>query len=257
MIPYIINKNNSVVFSNGTETLEITPDEMSKIIKDTNEIIDQISHFPVNVFEVLGMRNLSAFIGELLVATVVKNLPEKFAKNPHQDGYPDLLALTGTGKKHWDEVQKLLRHKEPFSPFKTGGIEVKATCGNVPSATAFQKIGLEKPAGGDCRVKYLKTYEWKAHHRETNNLLGIFWDYFNGIPRICALFYSGNLSESDWGEIIRPKDGGGRTTSVSLMNRAGVKKMYDGWLVAINEASYINFFNAYNKSDLIPLPTSN
>jgi hypothetical protein len=39
------------------------------------------------------MRNLSAVIGEIFVTACVKNLSGNFLKNPHQDGYPDLIAM--------------------------------------------------------------------------------------------------------------------------------------------------------------------
>ena len=112
-----------------------------------------------------------------------------------------------------------------------------------------QKRGLLKPDIGDTRISFLTGYDWKAHHRETNNLLGIIWDFINGVPRIVAVCYSNKLIEEDWGKIIKPKEGGGRTTSVSIMTREGVKKMYDGMLAVNNKDNrYIDFFNKYNKS---------
>ncbi len=74
--------------------------------------------------------------------------------------------------------------------------------------------GLKKPVIGDTRIKSVTGYDWKAHHRETNNLMGIFWDFIKGVPMITALFYSPDLNQNDWGNIIQPRENGGRTTSV-------------------------------------------
>ncbi|NCO76167.1 MAG: bsaAI [Cyanobacteria bacterium] len=144
-----------------------------------------------------------------------------------------------------------LRDKSPFSPFINGGIEVKATCGSVPSPSELRKKGLTKPDMGDTRIKMLKGYDWKAHHRETNNLIGLLWDFDNKIPLIIAIFFSSNLTENDWGKIVTPKEGGGRTTSVSIMPRDGVRKMYNNWILVRDDQRYINFLNKYNKSSLI------
>ena len=40
---------------------------------------------------------------------------------------------------------------------------------------------------------------------------------------------------------MKPKAGGGRTTSVSIMTREGIKKMYDNTLLVIDDERYINF----------------
>jgi hypothetical protein len=172
-------------------------------------------------------------------------------KNPHQDGYPDLLLLDGKGKAAWDKLQKRLREKQPFSPFVTGGFEVKATCGSVPSAQVCVTRGTHKPDIGDQRIGLLQGYDWKAHHRETNHLFGIVWDFIDRMPCIVAVFYSGHLTQDDWGEIIKPKQDGGRTTSVSIMTRSGIKKMYEGWILIANSPEYARFFDRKNQATLL------
>ena len=82
--------------------------------------------------------------------------------------------------------------------------------------------------------------EWKAHHRQTNNLLAVLWDFIDEIPTIVACFYSNNLTTDDWGKIVQPKEDGGRTTSVSIMGRTGIRKMCDGWIAVIDDPDYIN-----------------
>ena len=97
----------------------------------------------------------------------------------------------------------------------------------------------------------MKGYDWKAHHRETNALLGLFWDFIDRKPTICGVFYCNTLTPDDWGKIIQPKEDGGRTTSVSIMTRQGVRKMYDNWVLVIDDPRYLDFFNRYNGGDLL------
>lgn len=222
-------------------------------ITKTHEVLDKINGFEVDIFEVLGMRNLSAFIGELFAAALVKNSAGFFLKNPHQDGCPDLLVMDERGKQLWNDLRLRLRDKQPFSPFANGGIEVKATCGSLPTPAIFVKKGLVKPEIGDQRIDFLTGYDWKAHHRDTNNLIGLLWDFIGGVPRIAAIFFSADLSPTDWGEIIQPKKGGGRTTSVSIMPRSGVRKMYEGTVYVLDNEKYITFLNKHNNGNLIPL----
>lgn len=242
-------KNFNYISPKG-ENVTIENSIILNAVETTHNILDKFTEFDVEVFEILGMRNLSSFIGEIFAASIVKGSNGFFKKNPHQDGYPDLLTMNETGQAIWKKLSTNLRDKSPFSPFENGGLEVKATCGSVPTPALCQKRGLVKPDIGDTRITFLTGYDWKAHHRETNNLLGIIWDFIDNVPRIVAVCYSNLLLEEDWGKIIKPKDGGGRTTSVSIMTREGVKKMYEGILV-INDTDrrYVDFLNKYNKSD--------
>jgi hypothetical protein len=135
-------------------------------IGQTHEVLGKFADFEVDVFSILGMRNLSAFIGELFAASLAKTSEGFLLKNPHQDGYPDLLVMDEPGRQLWSDLQLRLRDKQPFSPFANGGIEVKATCGSLPTPAVFAKKGLSKPEIGDQLIEYLTGYDWKAHHRE-------------------------------------------------------------------------------------------
>ncbi len=245
---YVTNPNASIV---GPRGYVLHPSEVEKAVHRTRSIVDKLAGFEVNVFEILGMRNLSAFVGEVFAAAMKLEHPEILQQNPHQDGYPDLLLMDDDGRSAWDALSKRLREKGPFSPFPTGGFEVKATCGSVPTPAVCQKRGFEKPDIGEQRIHVATGYDWKAHHRETNHLFGIYWDFIEGCPTIAAVFYRGDLVEDDWGKIVQPKQGGGRTTSVSIMARDGVKKMYEGWVAVINSKSYASFFDKRNKSNLM------
>jgi len=229
---------------------------LKKALVRFNNSITKLQNFEVDVFGLLGMRNLSAFVGELLCAAIILESEGQFRKNPHQDGYPDLLLMDAGGQKLWQSLSQRLREKVPFSPFATSGIEVKATVGSVPSPAWFQKRGEQKPDIGDQRISTLQGYDWKAHHRDTNNLLGLVWDFVNRAPCIVGVFYSHKLTQNDWGKIVIPKEGGGRTTSVSIMSREGVAKMYAGWLIVLDDDRYINFLNNHNPGKLIQRSTA-
>lgn len=182
----------------------------------------------VPIFKLLGLRNLSSFVGEVFANELYKIQKDRFIGNPNQDGYPDLLALVPEGVKYIKEREQKgeMSAKNFWSPYRFGGIEIKATCGDTPPARH-----TPKPRIGESRLPTLNNATWKAHHRETNNLLGIFWDFVEGLPTVVATFYRNDLTTNDWGKIVSPKEGGGRTTSVSIMTRDGMKKMGQGWIV--------------------------
>ncbi len=246
------NNNNNFTFTSLNNVNTSVDKKLIKTALDySHSIIDKFAQFDVDVFGILGMRNLSAFIGEIFAAAIIKHSSGLFIKNPHQDGYPDLLLMDKNGLLLWSELRNRTREKQPFSPFQNGGIEIKATCGSVPTPAVCARRGFQKPDIGDQRIAVLQGYDWKAHHRDTNNLMGILWDFINGVPRIVAVFFANNLLVTDWGAIVQPREGGGRTTSVSIMTRAGVRKMYDGCLYVLNDKRYIDFLNRYNGSTLL------
>ena len=250
----ISNKTTAYIAGNNQLT-EIETAHFEQAAVNAHKVIDQISTFEVDIFSILGMRNLSAFIGELYAASLIKVTGDEYRKNPHQDGYPDLILMDEPGKALYAKLERAgqLREKGPFSPFANGGIEVKATCGSVPTPDRCRRLGLEeKPDIGDQRIGCMIGYDWKAHHRETNNLIGIFWDFIDRLPRIVAVFFSSNLDQSHWGAIVQPREGGGRTTSVSIMSRGGVAKMYEKWIIVTDsDPRYRAFLNRHNRGNLL------
>jgi len=210
----------------------------------TNRVFEDLSERTPYVFELLGMRNLSAFVGAVFARELQDAVPELLLLNPHQDGYPDLLLLDESGRNALSLVGNQIQSKEPFSPFPTGGLEIKATCGDVPSASALVKKGLEKPRIGDTRIDLVKGINWKAHHRDTNNLMGLIWDFWEGLPAVMVVAYSANLNQDNWGKIVQPREGGGRTTSVSIMNKSGVVKMLSN---AVRVAQNIGYASLVDK----------
>lgn len=238
---YILNPNVSIAY----ESVQVlTQQDIVDAINYANtalkELSDTTMRFDINIFETLGMRNLSGMIGEYFARSVMKISNGKLESNLHQDGYPDLLLVdTPQKKSYFDKlytVENGKRYpidKEHFSPFKYGGLEVKATCGSTPAATI-----VPKPLIGEQRIDLLCSFDWKAHHRTTNHLLGILWDFIDENPTIVACFYQDNLGIDDWGKIVQPKEQGGRTTSVSIMSSSGVKKMCKNWVAVLDDSRY-------------------
>lgn len=239
---YILNKNHNVLIN---EKMIISNENILSAINFCNQAIksldEQTKQIDINIFEILGMRNLSGMVGEYFVKSVQKYSNNNLHANLHQDGYPDLLLTNSDDKLNYLKTlyeekngKKYPKDKSSFSPFKYGGIEIKATCGSTPSASKAQK-----PLIGEKRISVITSFDWKAHHRETNNLLSILWDFIEGVPTIVACFYRNDLVIDDWGKIVQPKENGGRTTSVSIMNSKGVSKMCKGWIAVIDMEEYI------------------
>lgn len=240
---YIVNEGNAVLIDSE---IIISNADLIKAINFCNDAIrtldEQTKQFDINIFEVLGMRNLSGMVGEYFAKSVERFSAGNLQSNLHQDGYPDLLRTNTAERLRYYQTlytetagKKYPKDKSLFSPFKYGGVEVKATCGSTPPASV-----TPKPLIGEQRIDKLTSFDWKAHHRETNNLLSIFWDFIDEIPTVAACFYRNDLTTNDWGKIVQPKSDGGRTTSVSIMTSGGVKKMCEGWIAMINSEPYID-----------------
>lgn len=238
---YILNANQNVSY-NGMSVL--SAQEVAEAMNHANmalrELNDTTMRFEINIFETLGMRNLSGMIGEYFARSVVMISGGTLTSNLHQDGYPDLLLIDTPEKKAYfdtlyteNDGKRYPKDKNFFSPFRYGGIEVKATCGNTPPASK-----VPKPLIGEQRVKLINSFEWKAHHRTTNHLLAVLWDFIGGLPTCVAAFYQDQLETVDWGKVVQPKEGKGRTTSVSIMNSKGVRKMCHNWVAVLNDEAY-------------------
>lgn len=243
---YIVNTCQQVTIN---KTQILTNQEIVQAINFCNNALksldEQTKQFDINIFEALGMRNLSGIVGEYFAKSLQRFSNGKLQSNLHQDGYPDLLLTNTTETKdYFDSLYTISngrmypRDKSLFSPYRYGGIEIKATCGNTPSAAR-----TPKPLIGENRIALVNSFDWKSHHRETNNLLAIFWDFIDSVPTIVACFYRDDLTLDDWGKIVQPTKGGGRTTSVSIMNSAGISKMCAGWIAIIDLDIYISKFS--------------
>lgn len=241
MSKYVYNKASDIVCNRQKI---MTSSDVVTAIKQANSALKALNEYTknidINIFDALGMRNLSGLIGEFFAKCVVKVSNGNLKSNLHQDGYPDLLLTNTKEKLEYYKTLYIVRNGEKypkdkvlFSPYKYGGIEVKACCGSTPPAK-----NIPKPLIGEQRISIVKSFDWKAHHRDTNNLLAVLWDFIDSYPVIVAAFYQNKLSQDDWGKIVVPKDDGGRTTSVSIMKTSGVKKMCKNWIAVIDDDLY-------------------
>ncbi len=77
---------------------QLNPETIKASIEGFDSAIKRLRNFEGYIFWLLGMRNLSSFVGELFGSYLIKLSNGLFIKNPHQDGYPDLLLLDKFGK---------------------------------------------------------------------------------------------------------------------------------------------------------------
>lgn len=243
---YVVNNKSAITYKG---IVVLTTQEVVDAINYANNALLKLNEvtqeFDINIFETLGMRNLSGMVGEYFARSIMRLSNGRLQSNLHQDGYPDLLLTDTQEKKDYfktlytiENGKKYPISKEVFSPYKYGGIEIKATCGSTPPANL-----VPKPLVGEQRVALVNSFDWKAHHRTTNHLLAILWDFINGNPTIVACFFQDNLKIEDWGRIVQPHEGGGRTTSVSIMQKSGIKKMCEGWIAVLDNPQYIELLS--------------
>ena len=76
---YIINPRANTLFNSGFGKQEnIDINIFKRALTDAHNVIDSITrNVPVNVFTILGMRNLSAFIGEVFARSLAKESDRK------------------------------------------------------------------------------------------------------------------------------------------------------------------------------------
>ena len=158
---YIIRKDNQVTINNE---LILTNQQVVDAMNFANEALrsldEQTRAFNINIFEAMGMRNLSGIVGEYLGKSLQRFSDGNLHSNLHQDGYPDLLLInTDERKKYFESLytvqdgKKYPRDKALFSPYLYGGVEVKATCGSTPPASR-----VPKPLIGEQRIDLVMCY---------------------------------------------------------------------------------------------------
>jgi hypothetical protein len=172
-------------------------------------------------------------LGAIFVSNFAVIASDHLANNPSQTGHPDLIPkeyLNDTSIENWDQ-------------FPYGGVEVKTSCGDMKTGVT-QNLPIGQP-----RISYLQNLAWKGHHQYINNLLALFWDYFEERPTILAAFYSNRLIPDDFTLTI-PKEGGGRTTSVCVTKVSARNKLMNNWVILPNLPEYTRFFKRLGASHL-------
>lgn len=195
-------------------------------LKENTEKMD------LNIFDVIDFRMVSGLIGEAL-ATEISNSDLGFEKNPNIDGYPDLMNASKPIYRNDINKWKTEDFRQ-FIKFPYGGIEVKNTFGTKKSGVFLLP--------GQTRIgKINNKLDWKAHHVYTNNLLGLYSDFLDGLPQIVAVMYSDKLTVSDWKEKQNPR-GDSTMTSFSVIEMSGWYKLKSGVKFCRNDSSYLKFF---------------
>lgn len=226
----IYSKNNKEVListQNILEAINITNAKIFSLkVKTEKEAI--------NIFDAIDFRMLSGMLGEALITIINKSNPN-LEKNPHIDGYPDLVDVSSIDNLSFFSspfISDTIRSR--FNNYKFGGIEIKNTFGVKSSGRKLEK--------GDTRLGNInKKLDWKAHHTNTNYLLGIFSDFIDGTPQIVAAFYSDKLTSLDWKTKQNPKIDSAMT-SFSTIERTGWEKMKSNMLICIDKQEYLDFF---------------
>ena len=232
------------------DEFQVSTDMVLKAVVATNNYLvnldNECKKLNVKFFDALGQRNLSGFIGEVYKKFLADNL-EIIKLNPHPDGRPDLIFY----KSHdyynsgFQEVGgKLIPNKTYFTPYNYGGIEIKCTLGthSIPKKDKIERnnkpFEIYEP-----RVNYLKGVTYMAHHSHNINLLGLYYDYYQGsncCPQILTGFFS-KIEKEDWGKVSKPK-ANTKTTSATSISKSGIEKLTRNCLFHINDMKYINSF---------------
>ena len=230
MMNYKIIDNSPIKLSH----CEVTVEELLNALNNTNGNLESMyrrtKKMHLDVFSVIDFRVLSGLVGEVF-ASELASVNTNLVKNPYLDGYPDLLQIATPEMKRYFESCG----DAGLNRYKHGGLEVKNTFGSQKSKAFLLK--------GDQRIKAInKKLDWKAHHQETNDLIALFADYFDGRPKIAALFYSNTLCPDDWGKKQNPKEGSGMTSFSGIKN-TGFKKLKSGLKICLDEQQYLDFID--------------
>ncbi|PCH93857.1 MAG: hypothetical protein COB83_13040 [Gammaproteobacteria bacterium] len=236
--------------------LQLDSKILLSVVVDTNKYIQELyklfDEIEFDIFDVLGQRNLSGVVGEIFSRFYCLAFSD-FVLNPHPDGRPDILNITVPEvKNYFDDFcfeinqGKKTPVKSNLSPFKYKGIEVKCTIGDKVSnykKKLKESTGLDSLEIGTPRVNYLSSMQFWAHHKHSNSLLGLYYDYYENsecLPQILAVFYS-ELVADDWYDVSVGKPGSKKTSNTSLRPE-GKKKLFDGTIISINNETYIEKF---------------
>lgn len=87
----------------------LSPQDVVNAINFSNDALLKLNattqEFDINIFETLGMRNLSGLVGEYFARSIMRLSNGNLQSNLHQDGYPDLcLTDTEIKKKYFESL---------------------------------------------------------------------------------------------------------------------------------------------------------
>lgn len=208
---YVINKNFGIEcgFTVSSEDIQFAA------LMTSNQLED----LPFTLFQSINLKALSGMVGAIFALFLAERVGG--IVNPIEKGHPDIIPESGKNAS-----EELLRNYPE-------GLEIKCTVGNVAKGSDLET--------GQERLPQLTAITWQAHHREVESLMGLVIDFAGNIkdrklfPAITGVFYSGELSITDWGKISGTT---GRNTKVTGMTASGKRKMGEGWALLLNDNSY-------------------
>jgi len=235
--------------------IEVPASDVISIVAKANNYLlalkNLFKELDFNIYKTLGQRNLSGFIGEVFSRVFAREL-RGFMVNPHADGRPDLLDVSTDVALQYYRNECFTRSKDGstapnkslLAPFRYGGIEVKASIGNPSSdyrALLREHEGLNSFSVGMPRVKYLSSITYWGHHPDCDNLLGLYYDYYqelDGTPQIAAVMHAELDPSKDWSKVSIGKPGSKKTSNTSLSS-SGVGKILRNPVVVRNDPVYL------------------
>jgi hypothetical protein len=243
---------NKAVNING---LYLSSQDVIYAIEKTNEYLNQISQYfidlDIEIFHILGQRNISGFIGEVFSKFLEKEIVD-LKSNPHQDGRPDLINLSTIESKYFFSTSFVNENKNNpiknnFTPYPFGGVEVKCSIGDfrpmrkeVKSKILQQKYGVDNIDIKIPRIDFFNGINYWAHHQDCSSLLGLYYDYYGKSkfnPQIISVFYA-KLEREDWYGLSIGKEGSKKTSNTSL-RPSGKDKIKRGMMSIIDDEYYI------------------
>ena len=246
-LKYISKSTNKII--------EIPPEKIVQVIVNSNlylaSLIPMFEEIGFDIYETLGQRNLSGFVGEVFVKSFQK-LIDGYACNPHGDGRPDILDVTSKTSFSYfqnycfsqNEDDKPSPIRSSLAPFKFGGLEVKSTIGNPVhnyKALLERDLNLTGFSVGLPRINYLKTITYWGHHTSCENLVGLYYDYakeVNGAPQIFAVMHSELDSKTDWNTVSVGRVGSKKTSNTSL-TPSGKGKLFNNVIAVTRKKAYL------------------
>jgi hypothetical protein len=236
--------------------LRLSSQDVIHAVGKTNQYLNQISQYfidlDIEIFHILGQRNISGFIGEVFSKFLEKEVVD-LKSNPHQDGRPDLINLSTIESKDFFSTSFVNENhnnpiKKNFTPYPFGGVEVKCSIGDfrpmkreVKSKILQKKYGVDNVDIKIPRIEFFSGINYWAHHQNCSNLLGLYYDYYEKSkfnPQIISVFYA-TLERDDWYDLSIGKEGSKKTSNTSL-RPSGKDKIKRGMMSIIDDELYID-----------------
>ena len=179
---------------------------------------------------------LSSAIGSSFNKNLVKVCGGNIVTNPVKGGNPDILNIsTPDGREIFNNyISKRGTIVEVLNPKEFGYTKKSKLDGAETKCTSFTKTLKCVFDWGLQRVTQSNKFTYSAHHND--NLIGIIWDFVDGIPQIVAAMYS-ILEKEDWGNPHKTE--GNKSTNGYSLNAAGIDKMKHGWLCVLDDPEYV------------------